>query len=393
MMEILMSRIISADEVKQINAPTAFARSIPARILYAPEVYDQDRRQFRNEWMAIGFGADVPEPGCMKPIDFAGYPLLMTRQNDGSVQVFYNFCPHRGMPLLKQATKQRRLSCGYHCWTFDLSGELVATPHIDGIQKSTFDGQDKASNGLHRVRTEMWFDMIFVNLSGDAPPLLDHLAPLVERIPASNLAAAKADGEFPEYVRDANWKVVIETGIEDYHLPFIHSTLNYNESYTDENGGDAYQGFTAVWPMETFRVRAGDDAGDQSDELPLFPTYAGKETGESGIFFLYPTGQLTIGANHIRLTTLNPVAADKTILRHSFYYCGDAATDPTFAGTRKEVRDFWEMVGNEDDDLMRVMQSTTRAREEAGVYGSYSPRWERNLHAFHQHLARRYERV
>jgi choline monooxygenase len=330
----------------------------------------------------------VPNVGDMHPVKFAGYSLLMTRQADGSVKCFYNICPHRGMVLkTARASAQSRIVCSYHCWTFGLDGQLLATPNIAGVQKGTFKGQDKSALGLKAIRTEMWFDMVFVNLDGAAPPLLEHLAPLVARLPAENLLSVRNDGVFAECVRDANWKLVIEIGIEDYHIPQIHK-INYNETYTDEDGGDAYQGFSAHWGYDV--LRRSPEAGVKSERLPLLPTYERTAQEKSGILFLLPTGQVSFGADMIRLTTLNPIAVDHTLLRHSFYFRGEAASAPRFEQARKEIRNFWEHVGNEDDDLMRTLQGMTKARDEAEMYPSFSPRWERNVHAFHKYLGRFY---
>jgi hypothetical protein len=95
-------------------------------------------------------------------------------------------------------------------------------------------------------------------------------------------------------------------------------------------------------------------------------------------------------ANVIRLTTLNPVFIDKTILTHAFYFRGDAATSERHAVARKQIADFWMKIAGEDDYVIEEQHRMARARSEAGLLGAYSPRWERNLLHFHQYLGRRY---
>ena len=52
---------------------------------------------------------------------------------------------------------------------------------IGGTDKNTCEGFEWAKHGLKPVRTATWFDAIFVNLSGDAPPFESFIAPVAER--------------------------------------------------------------------------------------------------------------------------------------------------------------------------------------------------------------------
>ena len=118
-------------------------------------------------WTCIGVGSDLPEPGDTKPVDFVGLPLLMVRAENGEVRVFHNVCSHRGVRLVEQAGQVKRvIVCPYHSWSYNLDGTLFATPHIGGQGKHSCEGFDKKQHPLRRVRSVVWFDMVFINLSG-----------------------------------------------------------------------------------------------------------------------------------------------------------------------------------------------------------------------------------
>lgn len=393
-----MDGILSADDVAGVSRRAEEARSLPARIFYAPEVYELERTVvFRKGWMAVGFGIQVPTPGSILPITFAGYELLLVRDLDGQVRCFRNLCRHRGIKLATApARDQRKITCGYHCWTYSLKGDLVATPHINGRNVNDHDGLDRSKLGLLEVRTGMWFDMIFINLDGNAKPLEQHLAPLIRRVAPEDLACVSPSSDVVVYPRGANWKIVIEAGIEDYHLPFVHAPFDYNDTFTDEDGGDAYQGFSSTWGVDVLKMQPDPAAakdGVPAEDLPLLPSCEGKAKAEALLVFLLPTAQLTTFANVIRLTTLNPVSIDRTILTHAFYFRGDAATSERHAVARKQIADFWMKIAGEDDYVIEEQQRMARARSDAGLLGAYSPRWERNLLHFHQYLARQYQGV
>ena len=75
----------------------------------------------------------------------------------------------------------------------------------------------KEDNGLIPVRVEIWGPFIYVNLSGDAPPVKDYLGRTVtdlEAFPFDELVTVKED----KFEVKANWKLLAENYIDFYHL-------------------------------------------------------------------------------------------------------------------------------------------------------------------------------
>ena len=64
---------------------------------------------------------------------------------------------------------QGALRCKYHSWSYNLDGELKGTPHLGGIGQQKSDGFNHCEHGLKPVRSTVWMDVVFINLSGDAP--------------------------------------------------------------------------------------------------------------------------------------------------------------------------------------------------------------------------------
>ena len=50
---------------------------------------------FQRSWVFAGAGAELPEPGAMKPVEIGGVPLIVLRDRDGAIRVFHNVCRHR----------------------------------------------------------------------------------------------------------------------------------------------------------------------------------------------------------------------------------------------------------------------------------------------------------
>ena len=61
-------------------------------------------------------------------------------------------------------------ACPYHLWTYDLEGQLVATPEME--RTTAF---ELASIRLKPVRCEVWEGFVAINFDEGAPPLAPQL--------------------------------------------------------------------------------------------------------------------------------------------------------------------------------------------------------------------------
>jgi len=215
---------------------TSNGHGLPATAYTDVEFHHREQRKlFAANWMCIGSVSDVPSSGDVKPIVFAGHSLLLTRAQDDQVRVFFNYCRHRGLRLVSEPCTRQRLVCPYHAWMYDLSGTLLRTPHIAGS-----DDHDAAKagievpKGLEAVRTVIWNQMIFVNVSGDASPFDEVIAPLDERWRDYDFSDI-AEAETAIYDVGCNWKLAIENFIDIYHIPYVHPGLESYSSFRDHH--------------------------------------------------------------------------------------------------------------------------------------------------------------
>lgn len=378
---------LSQEDVTALNRPTNLAEGLPGRVFTAPGFFDLEaRRLFGRNWAAVGFGADVPKPGDVAPVSIAGWELLLVRNTAGEVKCYHNICRHRGMKLISEKTNVAALRCGWHCWTYDLDGALIATPNIAGIRTSSAEGFDRTQLGLRPVRAEMWFDLIFVDLSGVARPLSEQLAPLAVRLGDVQFDQCATDGHIADGESDVNWKVIIEGGIEDYHLPFVHKTLTYSDTYKFEDGGGAYLGFSTKRPVAEAHRRYTLDSNGIAETLPVFPALRDAAEVESVVLFVLPNAIVASLPTHVRLSVLLPQGPSRTRRRQLSYFVGDAATDPKYASLRQKTHDFWREIWEEDGAYMHEIQHMSAVRDRLGLSTRFSPHWERGVHAFQKYL-------
>jgi phenylpropionate dioxygenase-like ring-hydroxylating dioxygenase large terminal subunit len=202
--------------------------------LVSPDVLERERAAvFDRSWIYVGHGSELPEPGHFKSRDVAGRPVIFCRDNGGTVRCLLNSCRHRGATVcIAREGQSRYFTCPYHGWTYDGDGALVTVPGEDAYGPAF----DKSRMGLVAPpRFESYRDFYFLCFDAGVAPLEQYLAGAKEYIdlvcdqsPSGRLQVIAGT---QEYDIRANWKLLVENSVDDYHLPATHSTwLNYMRS-------------------------------------------------------------------------------------------------------------------------------------------------------------------
>lgn len=86
-----------------------------------------------NEWYVVALASEL----CERPIKrwILGEPLALFRTASGRAVALDDRCPHRGAPLSSGEVHGETLSCGYHGFTFDPSGQCVHVPGMTSIPR------------------------------------------------------------------------------------------------------------------------------------------------------------------------------------------------------------------------------------------------------------------
>lgn len=185
----------------------------------SPDQAGREREMlFRHEPLLIGLSCEMPNPGDYLTDDFSGVPILVVRNEAGQVNAFINVCRHRGARVASGCGSGKAMfTCPYHAWTYDRSGRLRSIPFEQG-----FESVDKTSNGLRPLPVVEKYGMIWVMPTpGGSIDIDGHLAGMADDLVALGLASY-SHYETRVLCARLNWKLVIDTFLETYHLSTLH---------------------------------------------------------------------------------------------------------------------------------------------------------------------------
>ena len=186
--------------------------------------FDAERRLMRRLPIPFCPVAALPEPGSYIARQSAGVPIVVVRDEQGTIRAFRNACRHRGMQLAEGTGCTKIFRCNYHGWAYRLDGRLEYVPHEHG-----FPDLDKRRNGLVPVHSvDIQSGLVFV--TQDEPVGLGALESLPELLTEDQVIF-----ESQEKVEEANWKLTAEGTLEGYHIKPTHPESFFPYGYDNLN--------------------------------------------------------------------------------------------------------------------------------------------------------------
>ena len=375
-----VSHYLPPDLLERMHLPLDQATCLPNAAYTSQAFFELEQRLlFRRAWVIAGGTHQLEGPGSIVPVEVAGIPLVMVRDETDEIRVFQNVCRHRGARLVDEACHQRQsIVCPYHAWSYGFDGALQRRPHFNGgDDHDVIPGGNRAA-GLYAVRSEVWHHWVMVNIDGNAPPLSEYLSVVDRHLEGYALESACYAGEL-EFDIDTNWKFACENYIEPYHVFAAHPRLSAFVPMS-ERQPSMVEGHV-MWNFYQFKsAEEGRGLG-----LPHFPDLT-PELSQRGIWFLAPPNTaMEIYPDHIALFHANPVSPNRTIERIVIYLIGEAATATQYERGRQAVLDMWQQLNDEDIGLLRALQKGRQAPAYDG--GLLSPFWDEAPRTFARIIA------
>lgn len=195
--------------------------------LVSPAVQREEMQKvFAKCWIYVGHASEITAPGDFVTRRIAGRPVIFCRDTSGEVRCFFNTCRHRGaIVCTEHKGNKRSFRCVYHGWSYLNDGTLAGVPGSDAYAE-TF---DKNVLGLKSpAKFETYRGFYFLCLDASAPSLEEYLGRakdyidiVLDQSPSGNMEIITG---VQEYDIAANWKLMVENSVDDYHIPTTHST-------------------------------------------------------------------------------------------------------------------------------------------------------------------------
>ncbi|MCB1745259.1 MAG: Rieske 2Fe-2S domain-containing protein [Gammaproteobacteria bacterium] len=317
---------------------------------------------FRQMPLLLGLSGQLLAAGDYLTHDLAGVPILVVRGEDGAARAFLNVCRHRGARLLEGcAHTGRHITCPYHAWTYDSHGRLVALP-----QQGRFGDIDKASRGLTPLPVVEKDGLLFVQPGpGEGFDLDAHLGGLMPELAAYGLDRyVLFQSKSMSYA--FNWKIVIDTFLEVYHLPVLHPTTVNPLIDASVLAFDAYgRNLRMVAARKGFE-RLRDEAPESRSLLPLTAV----------IYVLFPNTVFIWQADHVEIWSAYPDGddPDRSTVTFALYAPEPVTTESARRHWQKNYDIALATVEAEDFPLSETIQAGFHSGAQSTlVYGRNEP--------------------
>ncbi len=322
---------------------------------------------YRRTWQWVCHAEKLRQAGAYVTTDIAEQPVCIVRDAGGTLRAFYNVCKHRAHELLKGEGQTGRITCPYHAWTYDLTGQLRRAPETDNLVD--FNVKDIC---LDQIGVEEFCGFVFVNLDPDAEPLatasgalgeeIMHWAPDVEQLTFSRRLT---------YDIRSNWKNIVDNFLECYHCPTAHKD------------------FCTLVDMDTYKVTTHGIYSSHMAEAgkSANTAYAVEDATvkDHAVWWLWPNICLMRYPGRGNLIVMNvlPAGAGRTLETYDFYF---ESADPIPAEV-EAIKYIDDVLQVEDIALVESVQrgmSTPAFAQGRIVYDPHgSGKSEHAVHHFH----------
>lgn len=194
---------------------------VSTALYHDAELYEKEKEAvFRTSWFLMGRLEEIPNPGdfFLTKMPTFNYSIIICRNKQGEVRALHNVCRHRGNAVEhRNSGKCNLFVCRFHGWSYDLNGELAKVRDEEGF----FD-LDKSGLNLATLPVGIWNGFIFVSPQEEpSQTLADFLGELGQDLAKYPFENASEMYQFEGEV-DCNWKLVIDSFSEVYHIPILH---------------------------------------------------------------------------------------------------------------------------------------------------------------------------
>jgi phenylpropionate dioxygenase-like ring-hydroxylating dioxygenase large terminal subunit len=337
----------SHDNLPGLLAGLERGETLPAHWYTDPSITEREISQiFRKSWNYIGPLKQLTNVGDYITGYAGGIPAAVIR-NESGLTGLINVCRHRRHEVMKGCGNAKMMQCGYHAWTYDLTGRLKGAPRT--ATEPNFRLEDYP---LLPLKVDCLGPWVFVNADPNAIPVQTQFGKLLEIIVGSGIDLdALVLYERTEWESYSNWKTMLENYLECYHCAVAHPGFSAAIDVLPENYNLGVHGW---FLSQVGQVR--QSALEGKSQVKIYD--AKGEVAQAQYHLLWPNMTVNInpGFPNLSIDVWIPNGPNGT-KGFSEQYFGPGVSE-AFA---QELIGFNAQVGHEDDVLTDSVQRGLRA--------------------------------
>ena len=367
--------------------------SLPQAFYTDPAVHEADLQAiFYRHWLFAAASCELAEPGAFVTLTVGQSPILVLRDDGGTLRAFFNTCRHRGARIV-DAPRGRlgALICPYHNWTYRLSGELARTRYMP-------ENFDRAEFPLRPAHVREVAGTVYVCLADEPPDFAAFAAAVGHQLAPHALADARLAVEI-DLVEHGNWKLVMENSRECYHCATGHRDLMRSlldiYDFANPEAVETIGAYWAAWERAGLPAGVAEGPDFRAARLPLVNGARSMTmNGELAVkkplgteppgtygslrWVHYPTTFNHAIGDYAVLIRMLPLGPQETLVTTKFLVARDAVEGVDYDVER--LTRVWTVTNEEDKALVE--------RNQAGVNsigyrpGPYSPGLEAGIIKF-----------
>jgi Rieske 2Fe-2S family protein len=336
-----------------------------------PAAWYRDRGQYARElevfwygkWVAVAREEELPNPGDWRLVRVGTQSLVLLRDEAEGLRAYHNTCRHRGSVLCTEERgrfARRRIVCPYHAWTYDLGGQLVATPRR--METEDFRLEDFP---LFEVACDRWGGFVFANVDRSAGPLAAAIGDRAERYERYRFAELRVGKRIVLDVA-ANWKLLAENFSECFHCPPVHPQFCRVVTAYQEGGAWGLRG--APEPRPEYKPGAQTLTMDGTARLPAFPDLNGEERGKLYTAdMVLPNLFLNIHPDYVNSQLMFPTGPESVRMVYEWLF--EPRHLPLADADLEHYVALWDITNRQDAQNCEWQQQGLQSREfRHGVY-------------------------
>lgn len=261
---------------------------------------------FRDYPMLAGHASHVREPGSYLLSDWGKFPYVVVRDRQGTLRAFLNTCRHRGARIVTgEEKKLKAFVCPFHGWVYDLDGSLKS------VSKAyAFPDLDQRRYGLKELPVTEHCGLIWIHPTPgatiDLPAYLGSITEDIEHFAVNQLVSYRKTS----VVKQANWKLLLKTYLEGYHVPFLHR----------DTIAKAFKRGVIAHFQHGPHIRLSAARANIEDALKVERTSWRILDYASVYYALFPHTFFILHPDYVSINAFYPQAPDRTLWTHEMLY-------------------------------------------------------------------------